>query len=478
MGEGFLQPAARLNDYLYFPVLVLLLTGAGLYCSVRTRFVQLRLLREACRLILEKPRRGQRVSSLQALLVSTASRVGTGNIAGVSAAICLGGPGSVFWMWLVCLLGAATAFAESTLAQIHKQRRADGGCCGGPAFYIEALLKKPLLPRLFCVLLIAAFAGGFNLLSSYNLQSSFAVYGFYDKAVTPPLVGALTAAAAAFCLLGGGRRIIRLSEKLVPGMGAAYLLFAGIMVAVNFRNVPGMLGLILRDAFDPRSVFGGLTGSCLVLGVKRGLLSNEAGAGSAPNASAAAEVSHPVKQGLVQTVSVYLDTLLICTATAFLCLSSGVPRSPAAAGAPYVQNAVSTVFGRFGPVFITLSTVLFAFTTLLGNLYYVDSALFYLNGKREPSRRQTRFCVLACALVVFAGALMEMDAAWTAAELLLGLMTLINVPCCLLLSGQVFAALRDYEAQRRAGKDPVFRPAAIGLKPRSLSCWNDSESQR
>ena len=471
---GFLS---RLDGLLYCPFLILLLTGAGLYFSVRSRFVQLRLFREACRLIGERPKAGK-VSSFQALIVSTASRVGTGNIVGVSTAICLGGPGSVFWMWVICLLGAATAFAESTLAQIYKRREPDGGCCGGPAFYIEAALKKPLLPSLFCLVLIASFAGGFNLLTAYNLQSSFAVYSFYDRRVTPLLIGGILAAAVAFCLLGGGRRIIRLTERLVPFMGVAYVLFSLAVILANFRNLPRCFALIFGDAFDPRSVFGGLSGSCVILGVKRGLQSNEAGVGSAPNASASAEVSHPVKQGLVQTVSVYLDTMLICTATALLCLSSGTPRSAAVAGSPYVQNAVATVFPRAGPVWITLSTVLFAFTTLLGNLYYVDNALFYLNGKQAPSERFRACFRLGCVLVIFAGTLMEMEAVWTVADISLGLLALINVPCCLLLRKQVFAALRDYERQKQAGKAPVFRPAAIGLDPHSLDCWNDNEPRQ
>ena len=461
----------RIDDVMYYPVLIIVLAAAGLYFSFRTRFVQLRLFGESCRLIGEKPKGEQKVSSFQALIVSTASRVGTGNIVGVSTAICIGGPGACFWMWLMCIIGASSAFMESTLAQIYKKKDKDGGCYGGPAYYIEQALGKPLISAVFCVFLIATYAFGFNLLCSFNLQSSFEVYSFYDKSTTPVIVGIVLAVLVGFCVMGGGKRIIKMTEKIVPFMGIAYVLISLIVIGFNVKNVPHMFVLIFEDAFDFRSIFGGLAGSCMVLGIKRGLYSNEAGVGSAPNASASAHVTHPVKQGLVQTVSVYIDTILLCTATAFMCLSSGTPYNEEVSGAMYVQNAISTVFGSAGPIFITVAMVLFAFTTLLGNLYYVDNALIYLNKKKQPSKRFMTGFYVVCVGVIFAGAMMEMGFAWTLADITMGGMTLINIPCCLLLSGQVIRALKNYEAQKKAGKDPEFHAEEIGLDPKKLSYW-------
>lgn len=472
MFDAIINACNKIDDVMYYPVLIIVLAAAGLYFSFRTKFVQLRLFREACRLIGEKPKGGQKVSSFQALIVSTASRVGTGNIVGVSTAICLGGPGACFWMWLMCIIGASSAFIESTLAQIYKKKNPDGSCYGGPAYYIEQALGKPGVAAVFCVFLIATYAFGFNLLCSFNLQSSFEVYSFYDKHVTPIIVGVILALLVGYCVMGGGRRIIRMTEKIVPFMGIAYVLISLIVIGCNVKNVPHMFALIFADAFNFRSIAGGLAGSCMVYGIKRGLYSNEAGVGSAPNASASAHVTHPVKQGLVQTISVYIDTILLCTATAFMCLSSGTPYSEEVSGALYVQNAISTVFGKAGPVFITAAMVLFAFTTLLGNLYYVDNALIYLNRKRVPSKRFMNGFYIVCVIVIFAGALMKMGFAWTLADITMGGMTLINIPCCLLLSKQAILALNDYEKQKKTGKDPEFRAAEIGLKPEKLSFWD------
>ena len=460
-----------IDTYMYYPVLIIILALGGLYFTVRTRFVQIRLFGESCRLIMDKPSGDQKISSFQALMVSTASRVGTGNIVGVSTAICLGGPGACFWMWLMCVIGAASAFMESTLAQIYKRKGTDGNSYGGPAYYIEQALKRPALSVLFCIFLIATYAFGFNLLCSYNLQSTFAAYSFYDAKTTPVIIGAVLAVLVGYCLLGGGKRIIGLTEKIVPFMGISYVMISLIIIAAHFKNIPAMFALIFRDAFDFKAMLGGFSGSCLIYGIKRGLYSNEAGVGSAPNASASADVTHPVKQGLVQTVSVYIDTLLLCTATALMCLSSGVGYDASVSGAPYVQNAISTVFGKAGPIFITLAMILFAFTTLLGNLYYVDNALTYLNKKRQPSKRFMNIFYLCAVVVVFAGAIAPMEFAWTMADITMGGMTLINIPCCLILSGTVFKALRDYEKQKKQGKTPVFRAANIGLDEDELHYW-------
>lgn len=471
MGKVILETLNTIDSVMYYPVLIIVMAIAGCCFTVLTRGVQFRLFRESCRLVMEPSGEGK-VSSFQALMVSTASRVGTGNIVGVSTAICLGGPGACFWMWLMCIIGAASAFMESTLAQIYKRKDKDGACYGGPAYYIEKALHARWLAMIFCVFLIATYAVGFNLLCSYNLQSTFAVYSFYDKVTTPVIVGAVLAALVGYCLLGGGKRIVKLTSVIVPFMGISYVAISLIVILVNITNVPAMFAEIFRDAFDFQAIFGGVAGSCLIYGIKRGLYSNEAGVGSAPNASASADVTHPVKQGLVQTLSVYIDTLLLCTATALMCLSSGVPHTEEVSGAMYVQNAISTVFGSVGPLFITVAMVLFAFTTLLGNLYYVDNALIFMNNKKEPSRKFNTVFRIGCVIVVFLGAVIPMDAAWAMADITMGGMTLINLPACLLLGKVAIAALKDYEKQKREGKNPVFRGSNIGLDENELEYWN------
>lgn len=420
----------QIDSVMYYPILIIVMAIAGLYFTARTRGIQIRLFRESIRILMEPPDDENSVSSLQAMLVSTASRVGTGNIIGVSTAICLGGPGACFWMWIMCIIGAASAFVESTLAQIYKRKDSEGHFYGGPAYYIEHGLHKHKLALLFCVFLIATYAVGFNLLCSYNLQSTFMDYPFYHPTITPIIIGALLAIITGYCLLGGGKRIVKITGTIVPLMGLFYVAICLIVILFNIQNVPSMFLLIFQDAFDFQSILGGVAGSCMVYGIKRGLYSNEAGVGSAPNASASANVSHPAKQGLAQTLSVYIDTLLLCTATALMCLSTGVARNAAVSGAPYVQNAIQTVLGPSGPVFITVAMVLFAFTTLIGNLYYVDNALIFLNGKKKLSQRFMRIFYIAATLIVFVGAIIPMDAAWAMADITMGGMTLINLPVC------------------------------------------------
>jgi AGCS family alanine or glycine:cation symporter len=372
----------------------------------------------------------------------------------------------------MCIIGASSAFMESTLAQIYKRKDDKGQAYGGPAYYIEKGLKQHKLAILFCICLIATYALGFNLLCSYNLQSTFMEYSFYHPTTTPLIIGALLAIITGYCLLGGGKRIIKVTSTIVPLMGISYAIIALIVILFNYQNIPSMFVLIFQDAFDFQSIAGGVVGSCLVYGIKRGLFSNEAGVGSAPNASASANVSHPAKQGLVQTLSVYIDTLLLCTATALMCLSTGVARDAAVSGAPYVQNAISTVFGTAGPIFITVAMVLFAFTTLLGNIYYVDNALIFMNNKKELSRKFMTIFYIACTVVVFVGAIIPMDAAWAMADITMGCMTLINLPTCMILGKYAIGCLKDYEKQKRAGQDPVFKASTVGFEEGELDFWN------
>ena len=461
----------QIDDFMYFPVLIIVMAAAGLYFTFTTKGVQIRLAIESVRLILEPKEDQNSVSSLQAMLVSTASRVGTGNIIGVSTAICLGGPGACFWMWIMCIIGASSAFMESTLAQIYKRKDDKGHAYGGPAYYIEKGLKQHKLAILFCICLIATYALGFNLLCSYNLQSTFMDYSFYNPAVTPLIIGGILAVITGYCLMGGGKRIIKVTHTVVPIMGALYVAVALIVIFINYQNNPPMFLLIFQDAFDFTSIAGGIVGSCLVYGIKRGLFSNEAGVGSAPNASASAKVSHPAKQGLVQTLSVYIDTLILCTATALMCLSTGVARDAAVSGAPYVQNAISTVFGTAGPVFITVAMVLFAFTTLLGNIFYVDNAVTFMNNKVKPSKRFMNIFYIACTVVIFVGAIIPMDAAWAMADITMGAMTLINLPTCMILGKHAIACLKDYEIQKKAGKNPIFKASSIDINEEDLDFW-------
>ena len=459
-----------LNDWLYTYILVILLIAAGVYFTVRSGFVQFRMFAESIRVVGEKPHEAGTVSSFQALMVSTASRVGTGNIIGISTAICCGGYGAVFWMWVIAIIGGASAFVESTLAQIYKRRNPKTGeSYGGPSYYIEAALHSRVLAVIFAVTLILTYAGGFNMLAAYNLQSTFSGYSFYDPATPPWVIGAVLAAVVGYCVMGGGKRIIRFTSTLVPFMGGLYVLVAVVMVVLNWRMVPQVLGSIFAGAFDFQAIFGGFTGSAMMYGIKRGLFSNEAGVGSAPNAAASADVSHPVKQGLVQMLSVFIDTLLICSATAFMLLCSGVALEASLQGAPYVQMALQAQFGAAGPIFITAAMVLFAFTTLIGNLYYVDNCLNYIVGKIPAKEFMVLFRIDAVVLI-FIGAGMEINMVWNLADVLMGVMALINLPVIVILARPALAALRDYTRQRKEGKNPVFRAADVGLAGKT-ECW-------
>ena len=460
---------ASVNDALYSYLLIIVLVVGGIYFTIRTRFAQFRLFKEQIKAVTEKPSDGKGVSSFQALMVSTASRVGTGNIIGVSTALCLGGFGSVFWMWVIAIIGSASAFVESTLAQIYK-RKGEDGCYGGPAYYIETALKNRPLAIIFSVLLVLTYGFGFNMLASYNLQSTFSSYSFYDIKTTPWIIGLVIAVLVGYCLLGGGKRVIKATSFLVPVMGVAYILVALIIVAINIPALPGIFKTIFTEAFDFQAIFGGFSGSCVMFGIKRGLFSNEAGVGSAPNASASADVSHPAKQGLVQVLSVFIDTILVCSATAFMCMSSGVEPTKELSGAPYVQAALTQTLGQFGPIFITVAMILFAFTTLLGNLYYVDQTTVFFLG-RVPSKKVQNVYHIIAAIVIFIGAGLSADLLWNIADVTMGGMTIINMPVIFILGKYAFRTLKDYENQRKEGKTPVFKAKNIDL-PHKTDYWN------
>ena len=456
------------NDALYSYILIIILVLGGLYFTFRTKFVQFRLLKEQFRSVTEKTDKDS-VSSFQALMVSTASRVGTGNIIGVSTALCVGGFGSVFWMWVIALLGAASAFVESTLAQIYKKKGPDG-CYGGPAYYIEAALKSRPLAVVFSIFLILTYGVGFNMLASYNLQSTFESYSFYSEKYSPWIIGFIVAVVVCFCLFGGGKRIIKTTTFIVPFMGLVYILVSLLISFINYKALPAVFSRIFTEAFDFNAIFGGFSGSCVMYGIKRGLFSNEAGVGSAPNASASAEVSHPVKQGLVQILSVFIDTILVCTATAFMCLCSGIEPTESLKGAPYVQESIKAVLGEFGPVFITVAMILFAFTTLLGNLFYVDKSFCYLF-KKVPSKGFMCCYYIIASVLIFVGAGLSADLLWNIADITMGGMTIINMPVIFILSKYAIRALNDYTNQRKLGKEPKFKAENIKL-PHKTDYWN------
>ena len=473
MYEWISKAVEDTSNFMYSYLLIILLLAVGLYFTFRTRFVQLRMLGESIRLVTEKSSDKNSVSAFQALMVSTASRVGTGNIVGVANAIAIGGYGAVFWMWIIALIGGASAFIESTLAQIYKKRDEKGGSYGGPAYYIEAALKSRWLGVVFAVALIATYAIGFNMLCSYNLVTSLSQYSFYgdpETSLVPLICGAVLAVLTAVCVLGGGKRIVKVTSLLVPIMGVTYILMALVVMVLNIGTLPAVFKAIFVSAFDFKAIFGGFAGSALMHGIKRGLYSNEAGVGSAPNAAAAADVSHPVKQGLVQMLSVFIDTLLVCTATAMMCLSSGIVPSESLSGAPFVQTALATNFGQFGYYFITFALLLFAFTTLLGNLFYCEGCLNYIAKRTLSKKVMMVFNLCACG-VIFLGALLDFGLVWNLADVLMGIMALINLPVIVLLGKPALAALKDYVAQRKAGQNPVFKAASIGLRQKT-DFWN------
>ena len=464
--ETFASIVSTISGWLYGYILIALLIGAGLYFTVRTGFVQLRLLGESIRVIKEPRKDRDAISSFQALMVSTASRVGTGNIVGVTGAIIAGGPGAVFWMWLIALVGGASAFVESTLAQIYK-KRGENGSYGGPAYYIKQALHSPALGGAFAIALILTYMGGFNALASYNMTDFVKAYLPGESATL--IIGAVIALLAALVILGGGKRISKVTQVVVPFMAMLYIGVALVVVILNIENLPVMFQLIFSEAFNPQSAFGGLMGAAMMNGIKRGLYSNEAGIGSAPNAAASADVSHPVKQGLVQMLSVFLDTLVICTATAFMILCTNLDASLYidAAGntmnAAYIQDSLVANFGAFGSFFITAALALFAYTTLIGNYFYAEMNISYLY-KNAQNNKTFMFCYrLLAVVIIFNGAQFSAGLAWDLADVLMGFMALINVPVCLILGGTAFKALDDYIKQRKEGKDPVFKAADIGI---------------
>ncbi|MDR7191688.1 alanine/glycine:cation symporter family protein [Luteimonas terrae] len=467
---------ATLNSVIWSPPLIWLCLGAGLYFSVRTRFVQVRQVGEMVRLMLAGGKSEAGVSSFQALAMSLSGRVGIGNIAGVATAIAFGGPGAVFWMWVVAFLGASTAYVESTLAQIYKEKDDSGRYRGGPAYYIEKAMGQRWYAWLFAIVTIVAT--GFLL---PGVQANGIAAAAQNAWGLPPAVtAAIVVVGLGFIIFGGVKRIARFAEIVVPFMALAYILVALVILFLNVSAVPEMFGLILRSAFGLEAGMGAVLGLAIEWGVKRGIYSNEAGQGTGPHHAAAAEVSHPAKQGLVQAFSVYVDTLLVCSATAFMILSTGMYNviAPAggmlfealpgiAVGPGYAQAAVESVLPGYGAGFVALALFFFAFTTIIAYYYMAETNIAYLNRRMHRPWMVFVLRIVILAAVTF-GCMRTAEMAWTLGDIGVGLMAWLNIVAILILQKPALVALRDYEAQQKQGLDPTFDPDRLGIRNADL----------
>ena len=461
----FARGLAAVNDLLWSYLLVAALLGCAVWFTVRTRFVQFRMAGEMLRVLGESgksPDGGRHVSSFQAFAVSLASRVGTGNLAGVATAIAAGGPGAVFWMWLIALLGAASAFVESTLAQLYK-RRGEDSYVGGPAYYMESGVGSRRMGALFAVLIPVTFGLAFNSVQSNTLCDAWEGAFGIDRR----WIGAGITALTLLVIFGGIRRIARVSGILVPAMALGYIVLAAGIVLLNIRRLPEVLELIVANAFGWEQALGGGAGAALMQGIKRGLFSNEAGMGSAPNVAATASVSHPAKQGLIQALGVFTDTLVICSCTAFIILFGGTP-DPSLDGIRLTQAALTAQIGPAGGIFVAVSIFLFAFSSIVGNYYYGEANIRFITSGRTAVNL---YRLLVGAMVLF-GALASLDLAWNLADLAMGMMTLLNLTAILLLGRRAVLLLKDYTAQRRQGvRDPVYTRGRIPALGQEGECW-------
>jgi len=457
------QLIKTVNDLLWSNALIVLCIGTGVYFSIATRFLQVRYLKDMVKLLFGGAASEKGVSSFQAFALALSGRIGTGNIAGVATAIAFGGPGAVFWMWTIAFLGSASAYIEATLGQIYKEVK-DGQYRGGPAFYIEKGLGMKWYAIAFAVVTILStgfFLPGVQSNSiALSMQNAFDIPVVYTGVALIVLIGLI--------IIGGIKRIGKVAEVVVPFMAGAYILMAVVIIILNFNQIPAIIGLIFRSAFDLEPAFGGVLGMAISWGVKRGIYSNEAGQGTAPHAAAAAEVTHPAKQGLVQAFSVYVDTLFVCTATAFMILFTGkynvanpeggylVENLPGAEiGSEYTQHAIAHHFPSLGAGFVALALLFFAFTTIMAYYYMAETNLSYLD-----ARGRHKWAVWALRILIlgatYYGCVRTAEMAWTLGDIGVGLMAWLNLIAILLLRKPALRALADYRKQKKAGKDPVF----------------------
>ncbi|MEK5434735.1 MULTISPECIES: alanine/glycine:cation symporter family protein [Paenibacillus] len=453
------------NDFLWSKILVILLIACGLYFTVRSKFVQFGMFKEMFRVLKGSNERSKdSISSFQAFCISMAARVGTGNITGIAIAIAIGGPGAIFWMWVIAIIGSASGFIESTLAQVYKVKDKTG-FRGGPAYYMEKGLNKRWMGAIFAVLITLSFGLVFNAVQSNTVTVAFENSFGTNRAI----LGLVMAAAFALVIFGGVKRIARMSEYIVVVMAGIYIGAALIIMLINITELPGVFALIVKSAFGFEQVAGGSLGAVILQGVKRGLFSNEAGMGSAPNAAATATTSHPVKQGLMQVLGVLTDTLLICSSTAFIILLSDAYKQPGLDGIKLTQAALSEHIGSWASGSLAIMIFLFAFSTLIGNYYYGETNIEFLNSNKKVLLFY-RYSVLA--MIIF-GSVAKVQLVWDLADLFMGFMVIVNLIAILLLSKVAFAALKDYKKQKREGKDPVFYKDSIpGLE--NVEGWDNS----
>ncbi|MTI80665.1 MAG: alanine:cation symporter family protein [Firmicutes bacterium] len=455
------------NDILWSYVLIVMLIVLGVYFTVRTKFVQFRMLGEMIKLLgggVGASKKG--ISSFQAFCVSTASRVGTGNLAGVAIAIASGGPGAVFWMWLIALIGSASGFIESTLAQIYKVK--DGNVFrGGPAYYMEKALNARWMGVLFAILITTCFGLVFNSVQANTITLAFENAFGFNRAI----LGIILAAATSVVIFGGIKRIASFTQIIVPIMAGGYIIVALFIVLFNLSEVPVVLATIVKSAFGLQEVVGGGMGAAVMMGIKRGLFSNEAGMGSVPNAAATAEVSHPAKQGLIQALGVFIDTLVICSATAFVIILSGAYTTEGLSGIELTQVALSSHIGDWATSALAITVLMFAFSSVIGNYYYGETNIEFI----KNSKTWLTIYRIAVVGMVFFGSVAKISIVWSLADLFMGMMAVVNLIAIALLGKIAFAALKDYNQQRSEGKDPVFQASSIhGIS--NTECWGDDDN--
>jgi AGCS family alanine or glycine:cation symporter len=466
------------NDVVWGYVLIFALVGCGLWFTIKTRFVQFRMVGEMLRLLtdsavstVEEQVKEQKagvnskhISSFQAFAVSVATRVGTGNLAGVASAIAIGGPGAVFWMWVIALMGSATAFVESTLAQLFKKKHKDS-FIGGPAYYIQQGLKQRWMAITFAVLITCQFG-----LSNNSIQSNTICSAMQEAFGWDPLwVGCVIAAVSLFIVFGGIQRIAQVSAVLVPVMAISYVVLALVIIVMNIGLIPHVFRLIVLDAFGIEQIAGGGIGVTIMNGVKRGLFSNEAGEGSAPNVAATASVTHPVKQGLIQALGVFTDTLIVCSCTAFIILISGLFRVPQLNGIALTQSALQSEIGSIGPVFIAVAIFLFAFSTIIGNYYYGEANIRFIT---PNTKVMTIYRICSAGVMVIFGSLASFELVWNIVDFFMAFLTACNLIAIVLLGRFVFRLLEDYRKQKKQGiKEPTFHRSQLPELENELECW-------
>ena len=464
--ESFID---QTNNILWGYVMIASLIGCAVYFTLRGKFVQFTMIGEMFRQLINSSERHidnghKHISPFEAFVVSLASRVGTGNLAGVATAIAVGGAGAVFWMWVIALIGAANAFVESTLAQLYK-KRSDDSFIGGPAYYIMQGLKCRPMAILFSVLTIVTFGFAFNTVQSNTIcdafQNAFGVDNLY--------MGIFLTVTTLLIIFGGIQRIAKVSSVVVPIMAVGYIILAFTVVLLNITQLPEVITLIIKNAFGMEQIVGGGMGAAVMQGIKRGLFSNEAGMGSAPNAAATASTSHPVKQGLIQTLGVFTDTLIICSSTAFIILMSGVHIEGGLDGVQLTQEALTAEIGSAGRIFVAIAIFFFAFSSIFGNYYYGEANIRFIT----KSRLALNIYRVIVGAMVMGGAMMSLKMVWSLADVTMALMTLCNLVAIVLLGGKAMTLLEDYHSQRKRGIDPIFKKSQVKefANDENIECW-------